>query len=459
MQTVTSNDAAECSNSNLIATVLEGQGQVHRVSLEAAPSTCLFDQPLRLVARGLVPRMPYTIAATCKLSKSPCTYRSFAHYEADHHGTIDLDLAASRGGSYVGVHSMGLVWSMSASEELDDYMRCLYTMRLMDPKQSYNIEFSLCEDFMSQQALIDSKKPVAVLCRTTVTRLNMAPGVKVIKVSEGRLQGLLFVPPGTGPFPAILSLNGVTPGGVMVTQTSSLLASHGYLTFTPGTMDYKGTNLTAENIDVEYFVEALDWLSSRPMTRQEGGVSVVSYCFGSTLAFQLVMQHPSTRINAFVAINAPSYYFDYVVKLGGKPLPMYQEEDKLVEFAGRYQDRLMMRPPRPDLTIRLEEAPEHIRFLFIAGEDDYHIHPGHTYNLVARLRAAGRHKVQLLTFPGVGHMFPLPYTSFVPLTPLFGHHPTVCLAGGDIYAHARAMVPSWQAILNFVAQASITSHL
>lgn len=56
-----------------------------------------------------------------------------------------------------------------------------------------------------EQCVAGTLKEVA---STELVRLVMAPGVRRIMIREGRVRGALFLPPGTGPFPAVIDVFG-----------------------------------------------------------------------------------------------------------------------------------------------------------------------------------------------------------------------------------------------------------
>lgn len=56
-----------------------------------------------------------------------------------------------------------------------------------------------------EQCVAGTLKEVA---STELVRFVMAPGVRRIMVREGRVRGALFLPPGPGPFPAVIDVFG-----------------------------------------------------------------------------------------------------------------------------------------------------------------------------------------------------------------------------------------------------------
>ncbi|KAK7916066.1 hypothetical protein WMY93_011827 [Mugilogobius chulae] len=67
------------------------------------------------------------------------------------------------------------------------------------------------------------------LASVSIERWYTAPGVRRIEIRQDGLVGTLFLPPGPGPFPAMLDLWGM--GGGLVEYRSALMASRGYASF------------------------------------------------------------------------------------------------------------------------------------------------------------------------------------------------------------------------------------
>lgn len=68
--------------------------------IHATPSTALVDETISIRLRGLQPTQSVTIAAS--LSDDGKKFVSYAHYQTDEKGEIDLQTAVSYGGTYKG---------------------------------------------------------------------------------------------------------------------------------------------------------------------------------------------------------------------------------------------------------------------------------------------------------------------------------------------------------------------
>lgn len=91
--------------------------------------------------------------------------------------------------SFAGVDPMGLFWCLVPDPSGSQNIR-LVVKRV---EQSLTFVFSVYLGHLSLQELHTSNNPV---CMTNVTRTFMAPGVRRLEVRDGRLRGILYLPPG-----------------------------------------------------------------------------------------------------------------------------------------------------------------------------------------------------------------------------------------------------------------------
>lgn len=155
------------------------------IQLTATPASTLVDDPVHIRATGLPPFQIVILQATLEDEKGNL-FHSQAYYKASEAGEVDLECAPSLGGDYVGVHPMGLFWSLKPEKFLTKLVK-------RDVMNS---------PFLVQIKLYDSNLPLAQIATTapkvsvTLERWYTAPGVTRIQVHEGRLRGVLFLPPG-----------------------------------------------------------------------------------------------------------------------------------------------------------------------------------------------------------------------------------------------------------------------
>ena len=155
------------------------------IQLTATPTSALIDEPVHIRATGLPPFQIVVLQATLK-DETGNLFQSHAYYKANEVGEVDLERAPSLGGDYVGVHPMGLFWSLKPENILTKLLK-------RDVMNS---------PFLVQIKLYDSNLPLIHIPTTapkvslTLERWYTAPGTKRIQVREGHIRGTLFLPPG-----------------------------------------------------------------------------------------------------------------------------------------------------------------------------------------------------------------------------------------------------------------------
>ncbi|OWK07287.1 hypothetical protein Celaphus_00016976, partial [Cervus elaphus hippelaphus] len=139
-------------------------------------------------------------------------FHSQANYRANEVG----EQAPFLGGYYVGVHTMGLLWSLKPEKIL---IRLLKRDVMNSPLQ---VQLKLYDsDVMVSHVAITTPNVSMILERWCVV-----PGVTWILVKEGCLQVACFLPPGEGCFPGVIDWFGGIDG--LIEIQASLLASHGF---------------------------------------------------------------------------------------------------------------------------------------------------------------------------------------------------------------------------------------
>lgn len=153
-------------------------------NLNVVPEKGLADEIMQINVTGLRPSQKVTIRLTLKDDKGQL-FQSRAFYEADNLGELRLDKTAALGGTYQGIHPMGLVWSLKPLKPFQSPMK----------KDVENCPFQYTVDLFDSLALGLSADPQPTLTKTC-TRWHMAPGIQKTQVQEGRIRGTLFYPTG-----------------------------------------------------------------------------------------------------------------------------------------------------------------------------------------------------------------------------------------------------------------------
>lgn len=149
-----------------------------QIRLKILPSLrCLFDKPVQVKVEGLAPHKQ--VKLTSKLvDDRGAMFRASALFKADATGLVDVCRAPSLRGSYTGVEPMGLFWAMAPETPHSKLLK----KNVLSPTV-VEIE-ALCAETGE------------VLASETNERGYMTEGMKRVPVQEGRIRGVLFVPPG-----------------------------------------------------------------------------------------------------------------------------------------------------------------------------------------------------------------------------------------------------------------------
>ncbi|CAJ0965324.1 unnamed protein product [Ranitomeya imitator] len=219
-------------------------------NLTVVPEKGLSDEPMLIKVTGLQPSQKVTIRLTLKDDKGDL-FQSRAFYEADNLGEVSLDKTPAVGGTYQGIHPMGLVWSMKPLKPFQTPMK----------KDVENSPFQYTVDLIDSLALGLSADPQPTLSKTC-TRWHMAPGIQRTVIQQGKIRGTLFCPTGKGTFPGIIDLFGGAGG--LAEYRASLLASHGFVVLALAYFGYSDLPRSFEKLQLEYFEEAADLLLKHP---------------------------------------------------------------------------------------------------------------------------------------------------------------------------------------------------
>ncbi|XP_005326384.1 bile acid-CoA:amino acid N-acyltransferase [Ictidomys tridecemlineatus] len=407
------------------------------VQLTGTPLSALVDEPVRIRITGLTPFQIVTLQASLKDEKENMFY-SHAYYRANKVGEVDLEHDSALGGDYVGVHPMGLFWSLKP-EKLST--RLLKRDVMNSP---FQVQIKLCDLMLPLENQVTSTSKVSL----TLERWYVAPGVTRIQVEEGRLRGALFLPSGEGPFPGVIDLFGGFGG--LLEHRSSLLASRGFASLALAYWGYKDLPSQLQKIDLEYFEEASNFLLRHPKIFGPG-IGVIATSKGAEIALSMAVH--LKQVTATILINGPSSIYGFPHVYHGhtyQPIPysiQFLSTNALgfIEFHGIYKE-IGVEPSQSFLPI--EKAHGH--FLFIVGEDDKNTNSKeHAKKATEWLKRHGKNNWTLLSYSGAGHLIEPPYSplcwaSKIPnvSTPLHW--------GGDVIAHAAAQEHSWKEIQKFL---------
>ncbi|MBN4666188.1 acyl-CoA thioesterase/BAAT N-terminal domain-containing protein [Pandoraea nosoerga] len=427
--------------------------------LTATPADALIDVPRRLVVQGAAPGAHVTLAASTPRAGG-VLWQAEATFVADAQGVVDLTRDAPIGGSYRGVSPMGLVWSQVPE---DGKSREVFAQPVTRPLVTT----------VTALAAGDGGEAFAPSSVSFVQRLA-ADGVTRRDVREDGLVGTLYLPPGDGPFPAVMILNG--SGGGINEPRAALYASHGYAAFALGYFKGPGLPDYISNTPLEYFAKGMDWLrrTVRPahdfvaLSGQSRGGELV-LLLGATFpeAVSAVIGYvPSALIHSAqnacdpaIGREGPTWLLD------GKPLPHIWENNRTASWAPfdegppphRHTNAMLTALDDAQAVERARIPVEKIRgpVMLLSAEDDGSWPSSRYSRMVTERLAAHSHPyaVEHLDFEKAGHAIVFPY---VPTTQLVYAHPVsgkISTGGGQPDANAIADERSWRAVLAFLARA------
>ncbi|XP_032422410.1 acyl-coenzyme A thioesterase 3-like isoform X1 [Xiphophorus hellerii] len=394
-----------------------------QIRLRLLPSArCLFDEPVQVKVAGLRSKQLVTLRARSTDEKG-VVFNSSASYRADGRGEIDLNRDASLSGSYVGVEPMGLLRSLKA----DTLHKYFNKDKALEP---FMVNFSVHEE------------EGGMLAKATNERRLMGDGVRRVPVEVGNSQGVLFTPPGEGPFPAVLDL-----GTFMSEKRASLLANKGFIVLAFPVFN----NPKLERMNLDDFEEAVKFLQNQPKVSSKG-VGVISRSKGGEIALSLAAFVPG--VEAVVWINGcsasavlPLYYKNRQILSALK----YDISKVISTESGAFITKYAMHDPLKEENkaslVPIERASG--RFLFVASEDDFNWDSkAYMDEMMDRLKRHGKENFESVSYPGAGHYLEPPFGPYCHSSfHLFARMPVMW--GGEPRTHAAAEVHLWRKIQEF----------
>ena len=352
-----------------------------------------FSDPVRIVARSLGPKRKVRLETSLG---------SWAVFEADQDGTVDLGRDAPLEGSWDSVDVDGPIWSgPNATSTAHDY-----------------------EVWLTDAATEES------LASGTFHRLTVDVGVETTVISEGTRVGTLARPavPAARSRPAVLVFGGSEGGASSGTYFARYLAQLGYTSFGVGYFGAPGLPMDLERVPLEILEEDLAFLASQPDV-DPTRIAVMGGSRGGELALMLGARFPD-RVRAVIA-QVPSGYVWGAASGGGGPAWTYGGEDiPFVPSAGAFPESYFEDGEQffifsPTFLASIEAAsPDELALattraeliggpvLLLAGEDD-NLWPSCALADVAwqRLAASGHvatHGDEAHCFPSAGHFIAFP---------------------------------------------------
>jgi len=263
----------------MIVSLLIGSSGISQ-TIVATPSSVLSDGTVAVTVTGLKPGEPVTIRSELADGENK-VWSAEADFVADERGAVDLSRQAPEKGSYRGVSAMGLIWSMRPSQ------RETHIYRPPKDLQPQIIKFSV---------ITEGKEGSSAM----LEELFLTNQVKQVRL-DGALHGTFFVPIGAAKHAAVLVVGG-SEGGTPVSK-AAWLASHGYPSLALAYFGSQGLPQKLEKIPLEYFGQALSWLTQRPEVDKDR-LAVMGTSRGGELALELGSLYPIVHaVVAYVPAN------------------------------------------------------------------------------------------------------------------------------------------------------------
>ncbi len=229
-------------------------------------SPVLISDDIRIRVEGLTP------GQFVALRMSMGANQAEGHFSADADGLVDVAKLAPQSGSYRGIDSAGLIWSM----------------RPTGSPPSKTLDLTL-EVVSSDQVVLASR---------SIPRSLSAPGTPSRMITDSGFVGQIFLPPGKGVFPSLIVLGGGEGGLSGASYLAAYYASYGYAALAVAYFGAPGLPSEINRIPIEYFKTAVDWLKSQSFSKgQRMGITGGSRGAEAALAI-------ASKINEFSAVVA-----------------------------------------------------------------------------------------------------------------------------------------------------------
>lgn len=297
-----------------------------------------------------------------------------------------------------------------------------------------------------------SERQSTELAAVTTERWYMAPGVQRTEIRQDGVVGTLFLPPGPGPFPAMLDLYGM--GGGLIEYRAALLASRGYASLSLAYLGHKDLPGSQSSINVgdSYFKSAFQLLQDHRQICADR-IGIIGLSFGVYLTLRIATQD-GVKPSCLICINGPTGSTIKLADGEGRTEPnAIDEKYWMFDDQGNVSFRSVSLPENlpPENNVKIEHIA--CPLVYIVGEDDLSAASMENAILIEEtLRAAGKsHLYTCLSYPGAGHLIEPPYTPNSRES-LWRVKPTKLITrwGGHPAPHAAAQEDSWKKILDFM---------
>jgi dienelactone hydrolase len=430
--------------------------QQSKPKIKVSRQYALIDECIEISISNLAAQEVITIKASCQ-DKDHNTWVSQAIFEADDAGVVNLTKQAPISGTYKKVDSMGLFWSMAPID------------RKIQHFSFDKNELEVCLSVFSHNELKGQK---------TILRLLVSPDVEKRKIREHGIVGTFFYPQNIKNAPGIIVVPG-SSGGIPENK-AQLLASHGYAVLALGYFGLDGLPKSLDNIRLEYFQNAMQWLKRQPevnnrpialLGSSRGGelVLLLAATFAQEINAVIACVPSSLVYSGFPQVDKPAWTYKNS-PITFMPSPYFEDianavkEGFVADHKGTFEDPWEITPhflygmkknhhAIEDATIPVENI--RCPLLIISGEKDA-LWPSTLYGKLIMERLDKKQSMiqrKHLNFAHAGHAILFPYPPFMPVIndPIFIPEDKIWSQyGGTVEGNAHAAKESWHEVLNFL---------
>ena len=390
---------------------------------DITPDAVLLDERFRITLDGLNPQEEVTIRANGHRG----VWHSSGTFRSDDRGRVEVG------------DPMRLVWSATSDQPLG------------------NAPFA-----QPQPWTFTAEIGGRVIGTHTIVRKPVAESVRAVRLRERGLVGMAYFPADAGRNPAMIVLPG--SGGGVPGPGSHVggLASKGYVVLALAYFNAEGLPPLLQNVPLEYFATAVDWLRSQPSV-EPTRIGVLGTSRGGELALLLGATYP--LLFRVVVANVPSNVLwpglsddseTPAWTLKGEPLPRVPGNFTAADLTISGRDRFLKRLQDPTAVARAEIQVERIGgpVLMFSGKDDQ-LWPSDIFagRIVERLKSHRfRYAVEHYSYENAGHRMMRPFmpTSDVRQVRIHPISKRPNMSGGTPEGQARADEDSWQRLLHFL---------